>query len=299
MGTEQRGGLPPEEMGAGQAQDQDEAWAGALAQKGLRDTARDPGLEITPQEKQVLDQVAERIGVRAGQEYREEKERSVSEKLMARFDTAEAEMVKQGLAEDASIVDEIRKRFEAYQREVLQKKREEEERFGKRMDAHALMDGMPIGFHRVRDTMVLTHKIGETGGGIYLPGGGYHTFESVSEISQPIDFVQRSIKEQGAEFVDYSFSPEAAAIFLRTLGVLKEGEEPIDLIRIYEEQLAKEHHTIHMDRSAYRLELRTNVDGVSWLVDKRRQRYSSTNPEERTWLEFDEPFVQDIFDRAK
>ncbi|MFH1161926.1 MAG: hypothetical protein V1696_01470 [Candidatus Jorgensenbacteria bacterium] len=293
----------PFSQGAGNEQPKDQealnieqAWIGALAEKPVRDLAREEG--ASEEEKAILDRLAERHGEKAVQEYGAEKEKNPIERLLARVDKIAVEMEGKGLGQDAAMVKKIKDRFDLYAETVRKGKEGLEESRGRRVSLQELKRSGHSEY-AIGDSIPVTHQIGRGGGWTYSPQGFARSWFSEGDLEKYKDSFEKERTEHNMEVVNFSFSKEGETEFYRSLGVLGANEEVIDIPTIYqradnEERKKRGHSEGHIDPKNYQAKFPTNIDGVILEVKKDRSRSYDGQGEERISLGFDDKFLEAI-----
>ncbi len=287
-------GIP--KPGDQRVEDIEQAWVGAHAEKAVRDLAREEG--VSEEEKAILDRLAERRGEKAMQEYAAEKEKNPIEILLSRVDRIASEMRKEGLEQDAEIVEKIRNRFNEYVRSLSKSEEALEKKLNRKVSLSELQE-VRLSDFEVGIGIPVMNRIGESGGRLYQKNGKALTgFGDVSGLQAYTERVKASGKPAILEGINFTLSKQGETEFYRALGVLGEGEEVIDIPTIY--QKAEKEENVRrgkdvdttVDTTNYRVTFPTNIEGVRLDIMKRQM--GTEGREERTGLEFDEKFIETI-----
>lgn len=280
---------------SGRVEDIDKAWAGALAEKPVRDLAREG--EVSEEEKAILDRLAMRRGEKALQEYDTEKEKNPAEKLRARIDAIVLKMKEKGLEKDADIVGKIKERLNRYINALLSSKDKMEDEKNKKITAADLVSDREI-----RNGILVTHRVGKEGGGWAYQENGFRVPQSLfidkegaEDIRTKIEKVKRE-HGRDLEMINFSFSKKGATEFFRDIGVLGPTEESVELPKIYEKAKNEEgkrlgDNPIEINPLSYTARFPTNIEGVTIYID-RDPSGRSGKEEEQVALEFDNEFLE-------
>lgn len=257
---------------------------GAYAEKPVRDLAREDG--VSEEEKAILDRLAERRGEKAMQEYAIEKEKSTTEKFLSRMDKIAKEIREKGLVEDAIIVEKTRDRFNRYVETLRNNKDKWEDQFGRRASFNDLRHG-PSDL-RVNYEIPITHKIGESGGLLYSPNGSAGSwFKNAEHFEENKESIENLKSKYGMEVINFGFSKQGMTEFCRSIGVLKENEEAIDLPAIYEKSTGQKINSQNF--SAF---FPTDIEGMNMYINREQRRSYDGQKEEKISLGFNEEFLE-------
>jgi len=289
-------------------EDIEQARVGAQAEKPGRDLAREEGAKegISKKEKTVIDQLAEKHGEEAMQEYAAEKEKNPVERLRGRIDKIAAEMREKGLEPDAAIVEKIKGRFDRYAEAVREEKEQLEGESNTRVSVQELAN-------KVGREIPITYRIGEKGGIIYGPENfTLRRFGDTGYAKENKGEYLETLKKQSGisvetEIIDFGFSRQGKTEFLRSMGVLNEKEEAIDLPTIAQGMLNKQNEArgrggmeeVRIDPRNYSARFSTNIEGVAFSVGEREESYDEGSNKPRkdeswTGLKFDDNVIETI-----
>ena len=274
------------------------AWAAAYGEKPVRDLGREKG--VTEAEKGMYDQLAATRGERALAEYLDEKAKNPVEQMCARMDRIAEEMRAKGLESDAGIVEKVKGRIHRYAEQFKASKVATEESWGRRAYARDLL--MLTNGYRMRDVIPVTHKIDADGGFLYFPSGFSGSwFADAKQLTrdEENDQIGQAAKDMNAEVINFSFSKEGEAVFLRNLGVLSETEEAIDIVDAYRRVVDAdperyEHGDTHLNSQDYIARFPINIDGVKVCIKKTVTRSGDGRREECISFEFDIGFLEAV-----
>jgi len=274
-------GMPSE---AGRIEDVDKAWTGALAEKPVRDLAREEG--VSEEEKAILDRLAMRRGEKALQEYGAEKEKNPCARLVSAIEKTAASMKEKGLDKDAEIMSKIQARLNRYLAFLGSEIKIYEKENNKRVTYEDSPDS-------ILNSMYVTDRVGKDGEGYLLfPGGQrrgslgepelYAADKALSKMEQIKD------KEGETEFMNYGFTDKGSTEFLRALGVLGQAEEYIDLPQILEKAGKK-----NVDPQNFQGTFQTMIDGLHVKVYRTPESRGSKG-EEAMKLLFKKTFMEQL-----
>ncbi len=286
--------------------DEKEARVGADAEKPFRDTAREKGLDLTPEEKAALDRVAEKKGEKAMQEYEAEKEKNPIEQLSGRIDKIAAAMRENGLEEDATEVEKVKQRLDKYANTIRENKEKLEEKLGKRVSAYELtnlfraLNYSPRDFNDIRHQVPVSLDIEGGTAAFFQPEGGIH-LEDPKYLKDNPQVIEKRIAE-GHEYVDHGLSKKGKTEFLRAIGILNTQQEVIDLPKVWEEKVRAEASpksdlkNYVVDPRSYEAFFPTDVEGVNIKVSRGKEgRFSYATGKMRE--EIDLNFSDEAIDR--
>ena len=265
-------------------EDIEQARVGAQAEKPGRDLAREEGAK----------------------EGISKKEKNPIERLRGRIDKIAAEMREKGLEPDAAIVEKIKGRFDRYAEAVREEKEQLEGESNTRVSVQELAN-------KVGREIPITYRIGEKGGIIYGPENfTLRRFGDTGYAKENKGEYLETLKKQSGisvetEIIDFGFSRQGKTEFLRSMGVLNEKEEAIDLPTIAQGMLSKQNEArgrggmeeVRIDPRNYSARFSTNIEGVAFSVGEREESYDEGSNKPRkdeswTGLKFDDNVIETI-----
>lgn len=261
----------------------EEGWAGAHAEKPLRDAARPPdersGVKITDEEKKVLDKVAEKYGGAAVTKFRAERElreKAPHKLLLNQIRELEKKWKKEKhRKQDLEIITELEQRLNVYVQLLIDKGREQQ----------------PAELAHMYGRLPVTYKVGEKGGAIFRGYGLGEKLFSGNDIndeemeSESVKQRIKTLRQAGKEFINYSFTPEGEREFYRSLGILREDQEAADLPGKRESLLKHQ---------KYSARLKTNIEGVEVLAIDDPERATDKQAEKGIYLLFSPKFIEKL-----
>jgi hypothetical protein len=261
----------PHQSEEGQQVNEEEAWAGAYAEKPMRDSARRPG--VSEDEKTIIDRLAGRLGEEGMNEYKAEKEKNPVQRLISRVESVAAGMRVKSLDTDAYKLEKVKGRVERFA-DLLKKNKTAS---GSRNASSLLFSHLVSSEYVMTDEIPVVAQIGDGGGDVRSPGatGVYHFGESGDR--KKFEGFFDDAEAHGAEVINYSFTDRGETEFLRGLGVIGEKEEASDVPAIYEKAANKggdkgRRDAVRINPDDYRVVLPTNINGVNVVLEKVAQK---------------------------
>jgi len=266
---------------------EEKARVGANKENDIRNLSN--GIDITDTEKESLIKIAEKQAEKAMQEYDAEKEKNPVEKLINRLNEIVKKMKEMGLEEDSEIVAKIQNRINPYIETLKKSQEEAENKLNRRITVDDLLKNDPLlrNFIQIARGIPVTHKIGNSGGWMYLSSGRKNTwFSSIDTISEE----NKDLYEKnGNEIINFSFSRKGATEFCKYMGILKDNEEFVDIPTIYE-NLSKS----RINPLNYEAQLPTNIDGISLDIKYDSRRSYDGLTEQSIFMKFSDEFIKQL-----
>lgn len=268
---------------------EEKARIGADKENKIRDLSE--GVQLTKDQKNVIAEVAEKHAEKAMQEHDIEKEKNPVEKLINRLNDVVLKMKEMGLEQDTEIASRIQARIDRYVEAFKKYKGEYETRNNRRLSVENFLknfnDPYTRHFAQFDKGIPVTHQIDQDGGWLYsssgIPAGGW--FKEYSQIEEH----KQELAERRQEVLNYSFSGEGATEFCKSMGVLTNDQEFIDIPTIYEE-ISKS----RVNPLKYEAEFPTNIDGV---ILKIKHGLGPDNLDEKSMsLKFDDDFLKKLLE---
>jgi len=216
---------PDENTGQGRIEDVEIAHYAALAEDKFREMLE--GLDLTPEQRRVAEEIADKIATQAAQRYKEFLQKHPLERLKHKLKEIAEQMRQEGLDQDAEIVEKVFPRIQALIETVKSKKEELEEKFNRRFTVKE-MQKFPS--YWIPGFIPIIWEIGDRGGWLYKPGGsiGWIKPEDVDKLQTDEEW-KKWFEERQAELINYSFSERGMEIFLQAFRIIEEGQSFKDI----------------------------------------------------------------------